>query len=343
MSRAVAGATRIRSAAWPIFVCGIGVSGSSHSRVLHGLAGERRQGGGAEEVLGTLRHDRHDVGAGVDETPADLDGLVGSDAPGDAEDDPLPGEHVGRDSAGVGVEVGPPAGRSSGRPRPAAGASVLTILSTEISSKAMLNGLRAVDDTCGGTMWPRPSPSWLKYELMLRARRAASVTRLNLESTCSSRPFDRGLHHRVVALSHGPAPSVALNSPAILSTARQADQRHVRQDRPSTSRAASLAIDDRQHLVDRAIELVVDHDVIGQVTADRLFRSRPCAAGRAPCGRGRRGRAAGAPAPRATAAARRSGAPAGYCCFTCWAPSSSISSTMSGAPASSRCSGRGVP
>ena len=37
-------------------------------------------------------------------------------------------------------------------------------------------------------MWPSPSPSWLKYELMLRARRAASVTRLNLESARSSRP-----------------------------------------------------------------------------------------------------------------------------------------------------------
>ena len=36
MSRAVAGATRIRSADWPSLVCGIGVSGSSQSRVRTG-------------------------------------------------------------------------------------------------------------------------------------------------------------------------------------------------------------------------------------------------------------------------------------------------------------------
>ena len=34
--RAVAGATSTRSADWPSLVCGIGVSGSSHSRVLTG-------------------------------------------------------------------------------------------------------------------------------------------------------------------------------------------------------------------------------------------------------------------------------------------------------------------
>jgi hypothetical protein len=37
-----------------------------------------------------------------------------------------------------------------------------TILSLEISSKAIDSGLRATDVTCGGTMAPRPSPSWLK-------------------------------------------------------------------------------------------------------------------------------------------------------------------------------------
>ena len=36
MIRAVAGATSTRSADWPSLVCGIGVSGSSHKRVLTG-------------------------------------------------------------------------------------------------------------------------------------------------------------------------------------------------------------------------------------------------------------------------------------------------------------------
>src|SRR5436305_14575484 len=50
----------------------------------------------------------------------------------------------------------------------------------------MLRGLRATDVTCGGTSVPRLSPKWLKYELIWRARRAASVTRANFEATRSS-------------------------------------------------------------------------------------------------------------------------------------------------------------
>ena len=60
---------------------------------LHGLAGQRRQRGDAEEVLGALCHHRDDVSAGVDQPTADLDGLVGSDSSGDTEDDALAGEH----------------------------------------------------------------------------------------------------------------------------------------------------------------------------------------------------------------------------------------------------------
>ena len=40
--------------------------------------------------------------------------------------------------------------------------SVHWILSAAISSKPMLSGLRDTEDTCGGTMWPSPSPRWLK-------------------------------------------------------------------------------------------------------------------------------------------------------------------------------------
>jgi hypothetical protein len=42
--------------------------------------------------------------------------------------------------------------------------------------------LREVELTCGGTIVPRPSPNWLKYELISRARRADNVTRPNLDA-----------------------------------------------------------------------------------------------------------------------------------------------------------------
>src|SRR5207248_9672643 len=61
------------------------------------------------------------------------------------------------------------------------------ILSAAISSRAMERGLRETDATCGGTMAPSPSPSWLKYELIWRPRLAARLTRVNFESTFSRR------------------------------------------------------------------------------------------------------------------------------------------------------------
>ena len=66
------------------------------------------------------------------------------------------------------------------RPRRPRRGQVMTILSLAISSNAIDSGLRATDVTCGGTMAPRPSPSWLKYALICRARLALSVTRENL-------------------------------------------------------------------------------------------------------------------------------------------------------------------
>ena len=62
----------------------------------------------------------------------------------------------------------------------------MTILSLAISSKAIERGLRATEVTCGGTMAPRPSPSWLKYALIWRARIALRVTSENLEPARSN-------------------------------------------------------------------------------------------------------------------------------------------------------------
>src|SRR4029450_11967235 len=106
--------------------------------------------------------------------------LVGRDATRDPEDDPASLQH-GRPSAySAPSGTSPPADCSA--PSTASMASMAsapsappgslaafslgwarTILSPAISSKAIDSGLRATDVTCGGTMAPRPSPSWLKY------------------------------------------------------------------------------------------------------------------------------------------------------------------------------------
>src|SRR2546425_7542466 len=49
----------------------------------------------------------------------------------------------------------------------------------------MESGLRETEATCGGTIAPRPSPSWLKYELICRPRLADRLTSVNFESTFS--------------------------------------------------------------------------------------------------------------------------------------------------------------
>ena len=65
-------------------------------------------------------------------------------------------------------------------------------------------------------------------------------------------------------------------------------------------------LDDLEHLLDRALEVVVDDDVIGEGATDRLLLLRLAAPAARPSAPGRRDRAAGAPARRARAAARRS-------------------------------------
>src|SRR6478735_7917647 len=131
---------------------------------------------------------------------------------------------------------------ASGSNSGSTGASVHTILCWAISSKPIESGLRDTDDTCGGIMCPRPSPSWLKYELMLRARRAARVTRENFESTVPSRRSIGGLI--IVSWSMAIVPD---------------------------SLPAAGRFDDRQHLVDGRVEIVVDHHPVGEFTPDRLF------------------------------------------------------------------------
>ena len=81
-----------------------------------------------------LGQDGHDVGAGVDQAAADLDGLVGGDAAGDAEDDPAARPST---DASVGARA---------RPRRPASAAA--------SASAISLGRRAVDgdDLVGGDL-----------------------------------------------------------------------------------------------------------------------------------------------------------------------------------------------
>ena len=161
MSRAVAGHTthevgalaepgvRDRVGARPTARC---CTGSDASAEKVGVADEAR----ARPAVSTGHH----VRAGVDQPAAHLDRLVGGDAAGDAEDDAC-GRRACVPAAG---RLGRLAGSSDvGRRASSTSAAIgRTILSAAISSKAIDSGLRATEVTCGGTMAPRPSPSWPK-------------------------------------------------------------------------------------------------------------------------------------------------------------------------------------
>ena len=112
MTRAVAGATTMRSArlAEPRVRDGLG---AVPQRRPGRLGRQRRERQRADEAGGARGQHRGDVGAGVDQPAADLDGLVGGDAPGDAEDDPAPG----RSRPAGPVAARPSAAPSTGRHR----------------------------------------------------------------------------------------------------------------------------------------------------------------------------------------------------------------------------------
>ena len=59
---------------------------------LHRLGGERAERRATDEVFRTGGHDRHHMGAGIDQTATQLDRLVGGDATGHPEHDSLAGE-----------------------------------------------------------------------------------------------------------------------------------------------------------------------------------------------------------------------------------------------------------
>ena len=129
-----------------------------------GLRRERRERECADEALRVIGEHRRDVHAGVDEAPADLDRLVRGNSPTYTQDDPgHRGRH--RSPGGSGGRVGR-AGVSAASPAALAPSSSgtirsYTILPSATSSSAIDSGLRDSDVTCGGTIRPSPSPSWL--------------------------------------------------------------------------------------------------------------------------------------------------------------------------------------
>ena len=129
MSLAVAGATTTRSAVWPRRVCGIG-SGPPNSDVRAGSEASAENVSAPTNRCASVGEHGHDVHAGVDEPPADLDRLVRRDAAGDAEDD-----STGHSDAGhrYGRQFGPGSGRGVARESSAA-------ISTTTSSAGSLVG-----------------------------------------------------------------------------------------------------------------------------------------------------------------------------------------------------------
>src|SRR5262245_39758079 len=122
----------------------------------------------------------------------------------------------------------------------------------------MLRGLRATDVTWGGTRVPRLSPRWLKYELICRARRAASVTRANFESTRSRSSSMAGfiiVSWAARAIRHS-SPKNSLIRIAVAT---------------SGTVARPLRVDDLEQLVHGAVQGVVHHHVVGDRLADGLL------------------------------------------------------------------------
>ena len=102
ISRAVAGATTIRSARRPRLVCGIG-SPESHSEMRAGSEASaenvRAPTNRVASGVSTGRHER----AGVDESTADLDRFVSGDAPRYPQDDATAGDRHDRAPAANGL------------------------------------------------------------------------------------------------------------------------------------------------------------------------------------------------------------------------------------------------
>ena len=111
---------------------------------LHRLARQRRKRGTTNKTFGAFGHDGHHMGACIDQSTTQIDCLVRSNTAGYSDDNGL----------AVYCRHGEPPSQTAVSASSAAASSTTatatgtgTILSAAISSKLMLSGLRAIDDT----------------------------------------------------------------------------------------------------------------------------------------------------------------------------------------------------
>src|SRR5690606_29966091 len=105
---------------------------------------------------------------------------------------------------------------------------------------------------------------------MLRARRAARVTRLNFESARSSSSSIGGF---IIVSWLSAIDQLLASGPDGRARGRRIDSGWILplSGRVGTGCQRPLVGDDRQHLVDRALQVVVHDHVVGFGLADRLF------------------------------------------------------------------------
>ena len=341
-TRAVAGTTMIRSARLAELRVRDRVF-SSHRLVCTGSLASARQRRAADEVLGAPRHHRDDVRAGVDEPAADLDRLVRGDATGDAEDDPLPGER--RCGAGHAASRERQAsirpsrrGDRLRRRRLAVGELGLGLDGASVHADDLVRRdlLEADAQRLAG------DGADLRGHHVAEAVTELAEVRVDLPGTPRGERdqaelgvdpveelLDRRVHHRVVRALHPCGLRAVRGTSASRHDPCWKDSLIVRDQRVAGPPfACSACVDDRQHLVD-----VVSRS---SLTTTWSAIARPIGSSssalRIRCSTlpsGHRARAAGGPAPPATAGARRSAPRRGMSAFTWRAPSTSISSTVS--------------
>ena len=225
-----------------------------------------------------------------------------------------------------------------------------TILSAAISSKAIDSGLRATEVTCGGTIGAEAVAELAEVGVDLAGPSGGQRDQAELRVDLAEEVLDRRVHHRVVRsamvselASQGQVRQVT-GGARCAEAAASLDAVSPRALRPGGPPAARALVDQRLDLVDRLVEVVVDHHVAAELGGPTGLLASALASRCATLSSG------GSPRPRSRAlldlagdgrldedrAARR-----GSGRRTCAAPWTSISSTTS-RPGGGSGSGRAV-
>ena len=243
-------------------------------RCVRRLAGQGRERGGADEALGAAGEDGHDVGAGIDQAATDLDGLVGGDAPGDAEDHAPPGEHAHR--------LAQPISSGASSPATAAGRQLGVVRFRRQLHRDDLvggdlleaDGQRLASDR--GDLRRHDGPEALTQLAEVGVDLAGPAggesdqrelgvdppeELLDWQGSSSCRACEPSILRRCEPIKHTwPGPG---------RTVRPGGASRLAVDPPYEPDAFGL--DDGQHLLDGLLEVVVDHHMVGQCHADGLL------------------------------------------------------------------------